>query len=156
MKPVPQLRNGAFLLLGLACVAAFAGCATVKSYWPWLEQPAAAPQPVRELNVDVPADMAMPVVLQFWERNTLVIDLQQVPPAGQIMLTREGDRAWPVRIAFRMSPARFATLQVRGAQRIVLPLATGDGAVVQAELPVSAYDRDTKALQVSWGTRDSF
>jgi len=116
-------RRGAYLLLALALTGPVTGCATVKSYWPWKAAPAAAPEPVRELAVNVPADAAMPVVLQFWERNTLVIDLQQVPPAGQFTLTREGDRAWPVRIAFRMSPARFETLQVRGAQRVVLPLA---------------------------------
>jgi hypothetical protein len=149
-------RNGAFVLLGLACLGAVAGCTTVKSYWPWHEEPPAAPQPVRELNVNVPADMAMPVVLQFWERNTLVIDLQQVPPTGQFMLTRVEDRAWPVRMAFRMSPARFETLQVRGAQRIVLPLSTGGDGVVQADLPASAYDKDTKSLVVSWGSRSSF
>jgi hypothetical protein len=71
------------------------------------------------------------------------------------MLTRDGDKPWPVRIAFRMSPSRFETLQVRGAQRIVLPLSTAGG-VVQAELPASAYDKDTKSLAVSWGTHDSF
>ena len=46
-------------------------------------------------------------------------------------------------MAFRMSPARFETLQVRGAQRVVLPLSTGEGGVVQAELPASAYGKDT-------------
>ena len=149
-------RNGAFLLMALACLGSAAGCSTVKSYWPWQKAPPAAPQPVRELNVNVPADMAMPVVLQFWERNTLVLDLQQVPPTGQVMLTRDGDKAWPARIAFRMSPSRFETLQVRGAQRIVLPLSTAGDGVVQAELPASAYDKDTMSLQVSWGTHDAF
>ena len=149
-------RNGAILLLALGCLGAVSGCATVKSYWPWHKAPPAAPQPVRELNVNVPADMAMPVVLQFWERNTLVLDMQQVPPTGQFILTRDGDKAWPVRIAFRMSPSRFETLQVRGAQRIVLPLSTAGDGVVQAELPASAYDKDTKSLQVSWGARASF
>ena len=157
MKPMYRTcRSGAFLAVGLACLGTVSGCATVKSWWPWQEEAAAAPTPVRELNVNVPADAAMPVILQFWERNTLVIDLQQVPPTGQFMLTREGDRPWPVRMAFRMSPARFETLQVRGAQRVVLPLATSDGGVVQAELPASAYDKDTSSLQVSWGTRSSF
>jgi hypothetical protein len=157
MKPMYRnCRNGAFLLVALACLGAVSGCATMKSWWPWHAAPPAAPQPVRELNVNVPADMAMPVVLQFWERNTLVLDLQQVPATGQFMLTREGDKAWPVRIAFRMSPSRFETLQVRGAQRIVLPLSTAGDGVVQAELPASAYDKDTKSLQVSWGSRASF
>jgi hypothetical protein len=157
MKPMHRnCRNGAFLLAALASLGSVSGCATVKSWWPWHAPPPAAPPPVRELNVNVPADMSMPVVVQSWERNTLVLDLQQVPPTGQFILTRDGDKPWPVRIAFRMSPSRFETLQVRGAQRIVLPLSTGDGGIVQAELPASAYDKDTKSLQVSWGTRDSF
>jgi hypothetical protein len=156
MKPMYRTcRNGAFLLVALACLGT-TGCSTVKSYWPWHKAPAAAPQPVRELNVSVPADMAMPVVLQFWERNTLVLDLQQVPPTGQFILTRDGDKLWPVRIAFRMSPSRFETLQVQGAQRIVLPLSTSGDGIVQAELPASAYDKDTQSLRVSWGTRGSF
>lgn len=156
MKPMYRnCRNGAFLLLALACLGS-AGCATVKSYWPWHRAPPAAPQPVRELEVTFPADMAIPVVLQFWERNTLVIDMQQVPPSGQFRLTREGEKAWPVRIAFRMSPARFETLQVQGAQRVVLPLATGTSDTVTADLAPSAYNKDTKALVVSWGTRGTF
>jgi hypothetical protein len=155
MKPMYRNCRGAFLLLALS-LGTVSGCATAKSWWPWQPAAPAAPQPVRELNVNAPADMAMPVVLQYWERNTLVLDLQQVPPAGQITLTRDGEKPWPVRIAFRMSPSRFETLQVRGAQRVVLPLSTGDGGIVQAELPPSAYDKDTTALQVSWGTRASF
>jgi hypothetical protein len=156
MKSMYRNRRGAFLVLAVATLLAVSGCATVKSYWPWKGDPVAPPEPVRELSVNVPADMAMPVVLQFWERNTLVIDLQQVPPTGQFMLTRVEDRPWPARIAFRMSPARFETLQVRGAQRVVLPLATGEGGVVQAELPASAYGKETQALTVSWGAKASF
>ena len=56
MKPMYRnCRSGAFLLVALACLGAVSGCATVKSWWPWHAAPPAAPQPVRELNVNVPA-----------------------------------------------------------------------------------------------------
>ncbi len=64
MKPMYRNCRGAFLLLALT-LGAVSGCATVQSWWPGQAAPAAAPQPVRELNVNVPANMAMPVVLQY-------------------------------------------------------------------------------------------
>ena len=142
----------------MACVllVPLAGCETVKSWWPGHDEAAPAPEPVRELEVSVPADMAVPVVLQFWERNTLVVDLQGASTSGQITLARREGQPWPKRIGFRMSPARFEALEVRGAQRVVLPLsATGIDAVT-VELPPAAYDESTAALTVSWGARSAF
>jgi hypothetical protein len=114
------------------------------------------PTLVHELRVTVPADMAMPVVLQFWERNMLVIDLQGVSTAGQIRLSHQEGRPWPARIGFRMSSTRFQQLEVRGEQRIVLNVAGEDGVPVTAGLPPSLFGADTTALTVSWGARGAF
>jgi hypothetical protein len=151
----PMYRNRTIVLLTLACLAA-SGCASVKSHWPWARAPAPAPKPVHELVVTVPADVAMPVVLQYWQRNTLVLDLQDVSSAGQLSLSRQGSQAWPARIGFRMSPSRFEVLEVRGAQRMVLPVATSAGSAVTVELPPSAYDAATAQIVVRWGNRGAF
>ena len=145
-------RNRAILLL--ATVLATGGCATVKSHWPFGRARDAAPEPVRELTVQVAGDQ-MPIVLQFWERNTLIIDLQSAPAAGSIKLAREEGHRWPARLAVRMSPARFEVVEVRGAQRVVLPVSAGTGTVT-AELPASTYNEGTAALTVSWGAKSAF
>ena len=71
--------------------------------------------------------------------------------ADQIILSRRDGQLWPARIGFRMSPTRFEVLEVRGAQRVVLPLSTGAGAAVNVELPPSTYDASTARIVVSWG-----
>lgn len=147
-------RNRALLLL--LCLAPLAGCQTVKSWWPWGGDAMTAPEPVRELEVTVPADMAVPVVLQYWERNTLVVDLQGASTAGQIRLSPVEGKSWPARVGFRMSPTRFEALEVRGEQRIVLPLSQTGGEPVTVELPAGVYRAGTQALTVSWGMRSAF
>lgn len=128
----------------------------MQSWWPWGGKATPAPKAVNELVVTVPADLAMPVVLQFWERNTLVVDLQGVSTAGQFRLSPREGAEWPARIGFRMSSTRFQQLEVRGDQRIVLTVAGEDGAPVTAELPPGIFGPDTVALTVSWGVRGTF
>jgi hypothetical protein len=152
----PMHRNRASVLLLLAGALTLAGCATVKSHWPFGKAQAAVPQPVRELDVVVPQDQSMPVVLQFWERNTLVVDLQGASSVGQVTLVRREGQVWPVRIAFRMSPTRFEVLDVRGAQRVVLPVSSSGPGVVTVELPLGAYNESTASLTVLWGAKPSF
>lgn len=147
-------RNPAPLML-LAGICLLGGCATVRSHWPFHRAAAAAPQPVHELDVQAPADAAMPVVLQFWERNTLVIDLQNVSGSGSVLLTRREGQGWPARLAFRMAPARFEVLEVRGAERVLLPVSAGAGTVT-AELPPHAYNAGTGQLMVRWGASAGF
>jgi len=145
--------SGSWLLCGALLLS---GCATVKSHWPFGKPAQAAPQPVGELEVRLPAEGAAPVVLQFWERNTLVIDLTGVSSAGQVVLARRADNAWPVRLAVRMAPQRFEVLEVRGAQRVLLPVATTAAGTVTAELPPGVYAAGTAALTLSWGARGTF
>lgn len=146
-------RNRAILLLAAGLLAT-GGCATVKSHWPFGKSKVAAPEPVQELQVQV-ADAAAPPVLQYWERNTLVVDLTNVAATGQLQLVRDPARTWPVRVAFRMSPGRFEALEVQGAQRVVVPVAAGNGAVTSV-LPAGAYETSTTALSLRWGARTDF
>ena len=153
-------RNRAIAPLSAAVVLLTAllgapGCASLQSHWPFAAKPVEAPQPVRELAVQVPADAPMPVVLQYWERNTLVIDLQGVPGIGSLSLAPEAGHAWPARLAFRMSPTRFQQLDVRGEQRVLLPVAAGTDATT-AVLPAGVYVAATKRLDLSWGAAATF
>lgn len=147
-------RNRAILLLAAGLLAT-AGCATVKSHWPFGKAGVAAPEPVQELRLQSAAAEATPTVLQYWERNTLVVDLTTVASAGQLQLIRDPARTWPVRVAFRMLPGRFEALEVRGAQRVILPVAAGSGAVT-ALLPPGAYDSSTTGLTLRWGAKTEF
>ena len=145
--------SGSWLLAGVLLLS---GCTTVKSYWPFGKAAAAAPQPVSELELRLPATGAAPVVLQFWERNTLVIDLQNVASTGQVVLVRRAGNSWPARMAVRMAPQRFETLEVRGAQRLVLPVAAAASGAVTAELPPGTYEQGTAELTLSWGAKGAF
>jgi len=147
-------RNRAILLLAAGLLAT-GGCATVKSHWPFGKAKVVAPEPVLELRVEAPGPDAAPAVLQYWERNTLVVDLTSVASAGQLQLIRDPARAWPVRVAFRMTPGRFERLEVQGAQRVVLPVSAGNGAVT-AELPPGAYETSTTTLALRWGPGAEF
>lgn len=128
----------------------------MRSHWPFRGHGAPPPQPVAELVVELPGQGAPPVVLQHWERNTLIVDLTSVAGAGHVTLRASAERGWPMRIAFRMSPRRFEELEVRGAERVLLPVATGSSEPVTAELPPGTYGADTDALLVSWGAAGSF
>lgn len=145
----------------LAAVLALAGCAQVRSHlpshWPFQAKVAPAPQPVHELDLVVAPDAPMPIVLQFWERNTLVVDLQGVAATGELTLKPRAGATWPIRLAFRATPGRFETLEVRGAQRLVLPVGADKGAApVTLPLAPSAYAGATPDLQLRWGSADSF
>jgi hypothetical protein len=141
------------------------GCASIKSHlpsvhWPFGKKGGAVPVAVTELELQpsggAPAAAAPPAVLQYWERNTLVLDLQNVPAAGQVALARRDGNAWPARIAVRMAPQRFEVVEVRGAQRVVLPVATAGEGAVTAELPSGIYDQSTKQITLSWGAKGDF
>ena len=139
----------------LAAALLLSGCAAVKSHWP--SGRAAAPQkPVNELELQLQPDGPAPVVLQFWERNTLVVDLQNVAAAGRVVLVRRAGSDWPMRMAVRMAPQRFEVLEVRGAQRLVLTVAAAAGGAVTAELPPGLHDQGTAALAISWGAKGAF
>ena len=144
------------LAVALMAAACLSGCAQVRGLWPWHAKAPPAPTPVHELNVVVPADEAVPIVLQYWERNTLVVDLRDVPSRGQVMLQRRDGQVWPVRIAFRATPGRFETLEVRGAERAVYPIAADRSAPVTVDLPPSAYAATTTGLALSWGPASAY
>ena len=146
-----------FIHAGIAAgMLLLGGCATLKSHLPFRGHAAPLPQPVTELDVELSQAGTPPVVLQYRERNTLVVDLTSVAGTGQVTLRPSAEHGWPMRIAFRMLPRRFEVLEVRGAERVLLPVAAGSAEPVTAELPAGLYGPGTAELKVSWGAAASF
>jgi hypothetical protein len=87
---------------------------------------------------------------QYWKRNTLLVDLRSAPPQGGLVLQPRSGTQWPVRVAFRVTPGSIGVLEVRGASRLVLPVATGGGAPIDLELPPGVYVSKTPNLMVHW------
>jgi hypothetical protein len=143
--------------IGLLCgVLAVCGCTGVSrpqlsSLWPWRAAPAPAPAAVRELQVSVPADMPMPIVLQYWDRNALLIDMQGVASSGAFTLAPRAGADWPVRLEFRVPTGRFAVLELAGAQRAVYPISGGGSAPVVIAVDPGLYPPSAAQIAVTWG-----
>ncbi|HVN45886.1 MAG TPA: hypothetical protein VMT66_11710 [Steroidobacteraceae bacterium] len=133
------LRASVLVLALAAC-----GC----SHWPWHKPPPPAPQPVHYLGVG--GEGAAAVRGQYWKRNTLLVDLTGASGSGSITL-RAPEEGWPVRLALRVTPGAVGELDVRGAQRMVLPIAPGGVKPVELELPPALYTVKTAEMSVSWG-----
>ena len=134
-----------------------AACAPLRAHLPWQAALPPAPVPVRELEVTLPASAPISIVLQFWERNTLVVDLQAVASTGELRLKPQPGAVWPVRLALRAAPGHFEALELTGAQRVVFPVGAG-----RNDLPVtltvapSVYQEATPELLLRWGAAASF
>lgn len=133
-----------------------AGCSTLRSLWPFGHASKATAPAVTELLVELPEGGTVPVVLQYWERDTLVLDLTNVAGTGRVTLRRQAGHGWPPRLALRMAPRRFEIVEVRGAVRVALPVSPEAGPPVTVELPPDTYAADTPQLQLSWGAVASF
>ena len=133
--------------LALSLLAASAaGCSHLK--WPWHHEPPPPPTPVHVL--DVSGSGASAVRAQYWSRNTLVLDMTAASGSGSITLRPPSD-GWPVRLALRVSPGSLGELDVRGAERVVLPIVSSSGKPVDLELPPGVYPPKTAEVTVAWG-----
>jgi hypothetical protein len=121
-----------------------AGC----SHWPWHKKPPPAPVPVHEVDISGAGLEGAP---QYWKRNTLLIDLRAASGTGSITVTPVAGTTWPVRLAFRVTPGAIAVLDVRGAQRLSLPINPTAGAPIDLELDPGVYTPQTQRLTVSFG-----
>src|ERR1700752_1646402 len=78
-------------------------------HWPWHHRPTPAPAPVHELDISAGAGAsaasdASGAYPQYWSRNPLVVDLSAASGSGSITLKPAAGSAWPVRLAFRVTP----------------------------------------------------
>ena len=122
-----------------------AGCS--HTHWPWHQAPL-PPVPVHEVDITGPAGANFP---QYWKRNTLLVDLRAASGTGSITVKPAQGTTWPVRVAFRVTPGAIAILEVRGEERVSLPISAGGGPPVDLELAPSLYNAKTPQLTVSWG-----
>ena len=143
-------RSRVWFLVGALSLALGAGASGAFTWWPFKKKVAPPPQPVQVVGLQSPAGQ-VPALLQFWERNVLVIDLQATGSNGAVMLTAPANGRWPVRISFRTGVAQFAVLEVRGAQRAILPVRTAGPSPVTIPLDNSVWTQQTPQLEVTWG-----
>ena len=128
-----------------------AGCSHLPQvHWPWHHKPAAPPPAVHELVITAPdgADAAFP---QYWNHDTLVVDLTSASGAGTIILKPREHTLWPVRLAFRVMPGQFGALEVRANQRLVLPITAAGSKPVDLELEPGVFIMKSPQVAVSWG-----
>jgi hypothetical protein len=136
-------------ILAVVAVLSLSGCGHLPSmHWPWHRKPAPPPPQVHELDETSDNGGTFP---QFWERNTLVVDLQGAKGTGNLVLTPREGTAWPVRIAFKVTPGWVGQLEVRGEQRVVLPITNAGVNPVYLELSPGVYVPKTPKITASWG-----
>lgn len=143
-----RLRSRAYAVRGTVlalAVVVSAGCSHLR--WPWHHAPPAAPVPVHELDIAGPGAAGFP---QYWKRNTLLIDLSAASGSGNITVTPVAGTSWPVRVALRVRSGAIAVLEVKGEQKISLPINASGGAPIDLELTPGVYNAKTPQLEVSW------
>ncbi len=136
--------------VGCLCLALGAGASGAFTWWPFKKKVTPPPQPVQVLNVQSPAGPA-PALLQFWERNVLVIELRNAGSNGAVFLSVPDSGRWPVRISFRANVGQFSVLEVRGAQRAVVPLRADGPTPVTIALDPTVWTQTTPQMEVIWG-----
>lgn len=136
-------RRAAALTLAALLVA---GCSHLK--WPWRHEPPPPPVPVHEVDL---SGAGAEGFRQYWKRNTLLIDLSAASGSGTLTVKPVEGTTWPVRVAFRVRPGAFAVLEVRGDERVSLPINASGSTPIDLELTPGIYTPKTPQLSVSWG-----
>lgn len=118
-------------------------------HWPWSHRPTPGPLAVHEVLLESGGEELVMQAPQYWDRNTLLIDLQAAQGAGSLRIKPIAGRGWPIRLEFRVQPGRIGQLTVSGAQRVVfLVPAQGDPVVLQ--LQPGVYVPSTPAIELHW------
>ena len=101
---------------------------------------------VHEVIIEPAAGFDAP---QYWDRNTLLIDLSAAPASGQLALRPVQGSGWPVRLAFRVRPGSMDSLEVRGEQRVVYAV-PGGSKPVRLALDPGVYSPRTASITLQW------
>jgi hypothetical protein len=144
-------KPGFLPVIGLmvAAVLGLAGCKTVSNHLPWHHKGAPPAEVSTALTVTTPQGTALELP-QLWQRNDVVLDLSAAAATGAAVVMPRSGLAWPVRLALRVTPGVIGAIDVRGAQRLVLPV-PASGAVLDLELPPGIYVAATKQITLTWG-----
>jgi hypothetical protein len=140
------------LLAGLLLAACASTDASGQRSWrlPWHKQLVPPAQAVTELTVQGESAAS---VQQFWNRNTLRIDLGQVTGAGGLTMKPSATNGWPVRLEFAVRPGSMTQLEIRGEQRAVINVSVspaGAGEALIYPLALDVYTRTTPQIELRW------
>ena len=146
-KPRIAAVAGSLIFLGSLGLA---GCVSVAKHLPWGHKAAPVPEVSTALTVAAPdgATLSWP---QVWQRNDVVLDMAGVAATGTAVVMPRTGLAWPVRVALRVAPGSIGSIDVRGAQRLVIPVPASGTGTVDLELPPGVYVAATKQITLTWG-----
>ena len=143
-----------FATLAVSLLAAgilgLAGCASVSAHLPWSHKAPPPPEVSTALTVATPEGTAI-TWPQFWLRNDVVLDMSGIAGTGAAVVAPRAGLGWPMRVALRVTPGTVGAIDVRGAQRWIVPVPAAGAASVDLELPPGVYQSTTRQITVNWG-----
>lgn len=146
-------RNRVGFAAFLGAVVLVVGCSHFAAMrWPFGHKAPAPPGAVNEL-VETSAGATAAAYPQYWQRNTLLVDLHEAAAEGSLVLRPRAGTQWPVRLAFRVMPGSIGMLEVRGEQRMIIPVAQEGRQPIDLELAPGVYTMTTAQIMVRWGPR---
>jgi hypothetical protein len=134
----------------VAALLGLAGCATLSAHLPFRHKPPPAPEVATALTVATP-DAAPLTWPQVWKRNDVVLDMSAVAAQGAAVVMPRSGLAWPVRVALRVTPGSVGAIEIRGAQRLVVPVPASGTGTLDIELPPGIYVAATRQITLNWG-----
>jgi hypothetical protein len=134
----------------VAALLSLAGCASLSAHLPWRHRAPPPPEVSTALTVAT-ADGTALSWPQVWQRNDVVLDLSAVAGTGAAVVMPRAGLAWPVRVALRVTPGSIGAIDVRGAQRLVVPVPVSGKGPVDLELPPGIFVAATKQITLNWG-----
>ncbi len=140
----------AAISLLMAGMLGLGGCASLTPHLPWRHKAPPAPEVSTALTVAAPDGTALSWP-QVWQRNDVVLDMSGAGATGSAVVMPRSGLAWPVRVALRVAPGTIGAVDVRGAQRLVVPIPASGPASVDVELPPGVYVAATKQITLTWG-----
>jgi hypothetical protein len=140
------------LALLVAATLVLSGCGYLRmpQVWPFYKKPKPIPGAVQELDL-VNADGSSAGYKQYWQRNTLVIDLTAVSGEGSVTARLPEGTEWPVRMALNVRPGSVGQLEIQAEERNVMPVTAEGAKPVNIELAPSVYTPKTSAIYIAWG-----
>lgn len=137
----------------LLASAGLSGCAM---HWPWHHRAPPVAPAVHEITIaaDDSGAVSSAAIVQYWDRNTLLLDLTGLSGEGQVTLLPIMARGgWPVRLEFRVRPGSFGRLEVRADQRVLFAVpAQGTASVLK--LAPGVFAPATKSITLRWTSAD--
>lgn len=150
MKQMRGSGTGRNLALIATLSLSVSACAM---HWPWKRRPVPPPRPVHQVTIVPDTAVAATTIVQYWDRNTLQLDLTAAAGEGGATVTPIKALGWPVRLEFRVQPGSIGRLEVVGAQRVVYAV-PGEGAPLLLQLAPGAYHPDTQQITVRWSVAE--